>query len=293
MHSSLLLLGSYRIYIPITRAPLKVIKYAFSLINISSFYRVLSQNLHKYYFFCFLSQIIIMKLFKSVLIIAAILIASPFLSSAQSCGTSCDFYHHNGVIYQLAKHKAMVENVMANIINSNSKNKDAAIDAYVALKMDYDAATTQFVYEMSGKRSLSKTFDRINRAFIKDRQKEYCYECKYVFPYDDNNCHYCRYHLHPVQVRWYAQSINEYISDCEKFCKKYDGKKNYIHSRNIDFSFSDMLGAVDFSHGIYRMHANRREFLASMLLQLKPESVRNLKENSYWWRTRVVYRSKK
>ncbi len=234
-----------------------------------------------------------MKLFKSVLIIAAILIASPFLSNAQSCGTSCDFYHHNGVIYQLAKHKAMVENVMANIINGNGKNKDAAINAYIALKMDYDANTTQFVYEMSGKKSLSKAFDRINWAFIKDREKEYCYECKYVYRYDDNNCHYCHYHLRPYQVRWYAQSINEYLCDCEKFCSKYGSKKNNIHSRYVDFSLSDLMSSVDFSHGIYRMHANRREFLASLLLQLKPESVRNLKENANWWRTRIVYRTKK
>ncbi|MBS1586922.1 MAG: hypothetical protein JSS82_15410 [Bacteroidetes bacterium] len=235
-----------------------------------------------------------MKLLRSVLIIAAMIIAGPFSSNAQSCGTSCDFYHHNGVIYQLAKHKAMVENVMANIINnSGAKNKDAAINAYVDLKMYYDAATTQFVYEMSGKKSLSKTFDRINWAFIKDREKEYCYECKYVYRYDDNNCHYCHYHLHPYQVRWYAQSINEYISDCEKFCAKYGGKKNYIHTQALDFSISDVLSSVDFSHGIYRMHANRREFLASLLLQLKPESVRNLKEHNYWWRTKVVYRNKK
>jgi len=229
-----------------------------------------------------------MKLLKSVLIIAAMIIAGPFSSKGQSC----DFYHHNGVIYQLAKHKAMVENVMANIINSGSaKNRDAAINAYVDLKTHYDAATTQFVYDMSGKKSLSRTFDRINRAFIKDREKEYCYECDYVFPHGDNNCHYCVYHLHPYQVRWYAQSINEYIADCEKFCSKYGGKKNYIYGRNVDFSISDLITGVDFSHGIYRMHANRRELLASMLLQLKPESVRNLKERALW-RTRVVYRNK-
>ena len=231
-----------------------------------------------------------MKLFKTILIIAAIVIASPFLSNAQSC----DFYHHQGVIYQLAKHKYMVENAMSNIINNRkAKNTDAAINAYAALKMDFDAATTQFVYEMSGKKSLTKTFDRINWAFIKDREKEYCYECKYVFPYDDNNCHYCHYHLHPVQVRWYAQAINEYIADCEKFCSKYASKTNHVASRYVDMGISDLLSSVDLSHGIYRMHANRREFLSSLLLQLKPESVKSLKEAGPYWRTRIVYRTKK
>jgi hypothetical protein len=230
-----------------------------------------------------------MKLLKTILIFAAIIIASPFSSKAQSC----DFYHHNGVIYQLAKHKYMVENAMSNIINDrHNKNKDAAINAYAALKMDYDAATTQFVYEMSARKRLTKTFDRINYAFIKDREKEYCYQCKYVFPYDDNDCHYCHYHLHPVEVRWYAQAINEYISDCEKFCSKYGSKKNNVPSRYVDMGISDLLSSVDLSHGIYRMHANRREFLASLLLQLKPESVRSLKEASPYWRT-IVYRTKK
>ncbi|OJW84397.1 MAG: hypothetical protein BGO69_11640 [Bacteroidetes bacterium 46-16] len=230
-----------------------------------------------------------MKLFKTVLIIAAIALASPFLSQAQSC----DFYHHDGVIYQLAKHKYMVENAMSNIINDkHAKNKDAAINDYAALKVNFDAATTQFVYEMSARKRLSKTFDRINYAFIQDREKEYCYECKYVFPYDDNDCHYCHYHLHPVEVRWYAEAINDYISATEKFCSKYGSNKNHIPSRYVDMGISDLLSSVDLSHGIYRMHANRREFLASLLLQLKPESVKSLKENSPYIHT-VVYRNKK
>jgi hypothetical protein len=230
-----------------------------------------------------------MKLLKTVFIIAAIALASPMFAQE----ISCDFYHHEGVMYQLAKHKYMIENTMSNVINDKrAKNKDEAINDYAALKVEFDASTTQFVYEMSGKKRLSKTFDRINWAFIKDREKEYCYECKYVFPYDDNDCHYCRYHLHPYQVRWYAQAINDYIAACDKFVAKYGSKKNHLPSRYVDMGISDLLSSVDLNHGIYRMHANRREFLASLLLQLKPETVKNLKENSPYWHT-VVYRTPK
>jgi hypothetical protein len=178
-----------------------------------------------------------------------------FSFSAFSTFSLANATSFQGVMYQLTVAKNLVEARYVSKMGKDGADAESK-KAYWALKLAFDAALNQFEYELNSKSCLARKFKKIDASFKKGTQKNPAYS--------------------NTVIQNFAQKINLYLSECEKFINPSHNKSNV----SLDFSGLSPLDIVSDGWGIYKdihdMQVEKANGLAAILNTLRLSSINDL-----------------